>query len=439
MLQQKRLDTKRKALASLAIRHAKESLTFGAANLSQGITVIPKVHQVLEKYLSFKKPYPDVSQKKLIIMEAIAFLRKETQYLALTPLEEQQIKGVIANYLMHFLFSDKLIRAIENLQDLKEHTAITRVFQTGNCGDQVLLALEYLLENHREEKDLYPIKVLEARKANAKLPRGTDPEDGHQLLLLGRLSEEDPVLGEDISNQPDPVACDPWQGKSFFFIREWQREAPVGLRGNGLDFENSATLFHLDNPTIVKNEWLQLAHSKLNIEVTALEVNEWVSAFFDILTKKPAIDCSPGLPIYRVNHLNVQQIQLIVQHKGRVIDDQHFELAPVYLKSVKNGGIRETLGLQRIALTNMTNEKVMYFQQNAPQVTLEKDPHNDTRYFATYENQHHVVIEGFLEDPSRIESSLNPSLLYLKSLQEMQAKNRTALENKITAKLNMSD
>lgn len=116
---------------------------------------------------------------------------------------------------------------------------------------------------------------------------------------------------------------------------------------------------------------------------------------------------------YTVGALTAEQIKLITEREGYLIPinsqnpsptNVQFKIDPIHLKSIKNGGIREKLGLHRVALTQMTSEKEKMLRTQLPYVSLEIDPIDITRFIATFEVKDLPLIETFVKNINQSEN-----------------------------------
>lgn len=102
---------------------------------------------------------------------------------------------------------------------------------------------------------------------------------------------------------------------------------------------------------------------------------------------------------YSIGNLTESQIKLIQERGGDVKPLPKggftFTLKPEHLKSKKNGGIREDLGLARVSLSNIHSAKKDYLQQGIPHLTLEKTA-KEGSYIVTYEAQYDLKLKECL-------------------------------------------
>lgn len=311
------LNDKRFELARKARAHVKKVLPLGASNAKEGFSVVAKFYNVITddpKSPFFESKYPagkNVVEKKRILetslsklsemvkerdlellakfrkthneSDALELVKKQDALLNLSPAEKKQLKAVIANLLMYIFFQKENLATLNTIEDLFKQVQILRLFKVGNCGDQVKEAVAYLFQNYYNEPALYPVRIFEARKPNpiAPLDGSADPENGHQVLLLGPYVEEVASSAKDI----DQVVCDTWQDVDFLFSK-WENHAPTGIRR--FDVENSFTCFaHKDPKKVERQVKKALETPALSLGVTEEEVNRWIETFYNTLTHRP--------------------------------------------------------------------------------------------------------------------------------------------------------
>lgn len=257
-----------RAILEEANLYVKKNLRYGAANKGNHEQILKKLAPFFNETTKQHGIASFSKKKESVVSALIPQLKASKLLLNFDPEEAGErnlVKASISIGLMQLFFSNEIQEGIS------PHLGL--LFGAGNCGVQIQIALNFLLEHYREQLKYPILGFLLYKKGYTKTPEKMfDPEQGHALLVFGNFHTE--------TDRRKKFWClDPWNDENPIYDTDgWPEKFPGSLKTQWSSEISEYEVLFEKAPDTFNAECPQYG-------ITALEIDELIEKVYKVLVE----------------------------------------------------------------------------------------------------------------------------------------------------------